>query len=955
MGQLTIAANRTTQGARSQARGKLFERLMSQVISHMGYSVDSKPNVNYAGMEIDIEGRQKLAGAPMYAECKCYETLVDAPKFNEFFGKYMTRWFRDKRAQGIFIALPGVNSHVKGLYKEHCEGNQDIIVRLCEREAVLDALFEARAIPRPDLVAERIPQEFGRAGDWEVLYSDAGLFWLQYVLKQGAAVASAIALFDSQGHLLTEKSAIKQITDLRPEIGKFEIYEPAPSSAAAPPSAVVAAPTTPAEPEEIVEVRGGSAWFEYQFPASPEHFVGRDEVLRGVDAFAASVLRGETSARGLLFEANSGWGKSSVVLACVSRLGSEGHLAVAVDCRSVTSSASILRIVELARREFSREVEGDLFYGALPECRITGFEGAIQCLLGLGSALKGHGKLAFIFLDQFENIFFLPDTLRRLRDVLLRVCDAETNVVLGFCWKGDLIASTSEFPYELRDSIARVCHPLPIDTFSEKETNALLSQLESELRSKLRKDLRFFLSEFSQGYPWLLKKLCAHVKAQRGKGVQQSEIANRLLNIEELFQEDLSGLSPEQEDALRRIARLAPVAVSELSDQFAPELVSSLVDRRLLVRIGHKYDIYWDIFRDYLNTGGVPVQQNYILRVEVNAVLKAAKTISDAGGEVKLAEFMRRGGLSEHSAYNVAKDMRLLGLAQLEGGSFRLQVQVPRAARDADLIQHIRVHLRERLAGNRLVSSIVQILRTEGPLRLDELSQHLAGWCPYVSATPKTWEMYSRILAKWMDLADLGMYDPHDRLLSYYDPGAELRQRDIKLAPRRGRGIPVPTVQYSPIEKLATSLGGLLRGGRLNEGGLRLSTMKKAFSALEDLGFVARAGRGFRLTPTLYAFVSASPEGRRDVFAHAAMRMNSFATFVAILREQPARVTHAKLALEIKRRLGASWADGTAMTNVKIMMDWASHAGLLPKPFAGRRTRGARPRPGNTAGGDRGA
>jgi hypothetical protein len=58
--------------------------------------------------------------------------------------------------------------------------------------------------------------------------------------------------------------------------------------------------------EEIVEVRGSSSCFEYQFPASPEHFVGRQPILEEIDSFTQAVISRETSSRGILFEANSG-------------------------------------------------------------------------------------------------------------------------------------------------------------------------------------------------------------------------------------------------------------------------------------------------------------------------------------------------------------------------------------------------------------------------------------------------------------------------------------------------------------------------------------------------------------------------------------------------------------------------------------------------------------------------
>lgn len=84
-------------------------------------------------------------------------------------------------------------------------------------------------------------------------------------------------------------------------------------------------------------------------------------------------------------------------------------------------------------------------------------------------------------------------------------------MVFGFCWKTDLVGLTNEFPFRLRDSVRAACLTLTLDKFSEAETSALLDRLSEEIRAPLRKDLRFFLSEFSQGYPWLLKKLCAHV------------------------------------------------------------------------------------------------------------------------------------------------------------------------------------------------------------------------------------------------------------------------------------------------------------------------------------------------------------------------------------------------------------------------------------------------------------
>jgi len=67
MGRLKILASGNSPQAQAQARGKLFEKLMADVLRHCGYSIDRIPSVNYAGMEVDIEGRAIATGIPLYA------------------------------------------------------------------------------------------------------------------------------------------------------------------------------------------------------------------------------------------------------------------------------------------------------------------------------------------------------------------------------------------------------------------------------------------------------------------------------------------------------------------------------------------------------------------------------------------------------------------------------------------------------------------------------------------------------------------------------------------------------------------------------------------------------------------------------------------------------------------------------------------------------------------------
>ena len=924
MGKLKILANGSTPQARAQARGKLFEKLMAEVLRQLGYKIENIPNVNYAGMEIDIEGRAIATGIPLYAECKCYETNVDSPKLQAFYGKYITRWRKEKRSIGLFIALPSVNSHAKGFYRENIEFDTETTVRLLEEEDVLNVIFETQKFLHPKNIVNLIPRDIGELGDWLLLYTNQGMFWVQYIIPPGEGIPSKVVIFDDKGNQLSSKEIIDIVKHLLPELEDFEIIT-------VEGFITLEKSSIKQEAEEIVEVRGSSSCFEYQFPASPEHFVGRKHFLEEVDSYVRKVINKETSSRSILFEANSGWGKSSVVLACLARLREKEHFSVAIDSRSASSSQFILRVVDYALKKFGNF--DCLISEEYKPKTITGFEGAVKALLLIGQELKRHDKVMFIFLDQFENLFFLHDALKRVRDLFFKVQDAQTNVVLGFSWKTDLVGLTSEFPYRIRDDIADSSKRILLDTFSNVETNALLDRLSQEIQAPLRKDLKFFLSEFSQGYPWLLKKLCAHVKAQIEGNTPQVDIANSLLNIEELFQEDLRGLSSEEEDALKRIARLAPINIQELGEEFKPEVIQSLVNRRLLMRIANKYDVYWDIFRDYLNSGRVPVQENYILRMQVGSVFRTTKLLSEADNKILYSEFRKRLNLSKKTLYNILRDMRLLGVVKVKKNYVILIVDLPSETEAFE--EALRKHLRERLKRNRLIWRILKRLEEKDKLIISEVSELVKNSCPYISATEKTWQTYASTFVKWMDATELAIYNSKEGFLSRYTLGSmEVRGPHSLLSRRRG-GMAIPPIQYIPVEKVALRLfESLKHREKIKWNGIKPSTIAKVFVALEELGFIRRKSRSILVLVKIEEFGS-DPENRHKLFAEAILKMESFNIFLEILdKYKNRRLRLAVLGMKFKEKLKADWKNSTAESNVKVMLNWVRYAKLAPGIWA---------------------
>ena len=921
MGRLKILAQGRSPQARVLARGKLFEAMMARILSHYEYSIEHILHEDTAEMEIDIAGKHKATGSPFFADCKFYETAIPASKLHAFYGKYMTRWHKDKRCHGLLIALPGVDLSAREFYREHIEGNPQVTAFLYEEDQVLKAISGIPGGISPDSVAKRIPRNMGKPGESFLLYTQKGLFWIQLITSQSKKTPDRFAIFNDSGIPVLDRPIISYLTKLYPELADFDNVTVG--------GTVVLQPGLFQDADEIVEVRGGSGYFEYQFPAPPEYFVGRRSLLKELDSFAIDLINKETTHRGIVLEAPSGLGKSSVVLASVARLQKMGHFAVAIDSRTASSSKFLPRIIDHTLRKF-----GD-FGGMLTEAycpkSTTGFVSAVKAMLDMGQILESHNKILFIVFDQFENIFLLPDVLKRIKDLFLQICEKQTNLILGFSWNRNLISSTHAFSDDLMEAVTDNSTKMILNTFTRAEIDVFLKKLSKELDETLTKDLHSFLVEFSQGYPWLLKILCFHVKVARQSGIPQADITGNLLSIEELFQNDLQKLSDKERASLLQIAGSAPMRLAESRPIFKPKIVQNLIRQGLVVNIGNTMDVCGDIFRDYLNTDALPHWDNYILGAKTGSVIKAVKILHGAGGTLDVSGFNKQTGLPGKFFYRVVKDMDLLGFVKIRKGEASLQIKLPPTPHDIEVV--LRNHLQDRLKGNRQVRRLLKTLQEKNALSIDKIAKLLKTWCTHISATRQGWLKHALILAEWMDTANLAVLDKKNRKLVRFDPATEIRERRLLLPKRRGAKI--PQIQYPPVEDIAIRLVRALHGdGRVNWTGLSKSTIFRALATLEDLGFIERKTSLIKVLPKGEEFVS-NPDRRAPLFAQGALRLTSFSRFLKILEFHQAKGnTLVKLGLELCDDLGTNWKNSTAETMAQIMLDWARHAKLAPGVFA---------------------
>ncbi len=914
MGKVKILVSDRTESAANRTRRELFESIVTKILNREGYRVDSVLASDPLQMELNIKGKHLKTGAPLYAVGRYSETTVTERDLQAYYGRYMVRWFENHQYHGVFFILPGFDEMAGKFYRQHIKSNKHVTVFLYEADDVLKSISEISELDNRFLTFE------GEAGEELLLYTKKGMFWVTFMTSYGKNTPDKIAFFDGKGAPITDRSVINFIVDLFPLLADFDhILKD---------KAVLLQPGLFPDADPIAEVSGSAEYFEYPLPVSPKHFVGRTSLFNILDVLTEQILSRRTRDRGIVIEAPLGWGKSSMVLASAAHVQKNGHIAVAVDCRTASSSTFVPCVIDYAALKFE-SLDGR---GRQKDQRqsISAFGDAVQRIFDIDRKLESMNKLMFVFFDQFEHVFFFPEVLRRIKELFLRISGKQTNIVMGFSWDREVVCSGPTCSDHEFDALADNCRKMILPAFSKAETNSLLKRLAKELGEPLTKDLQFFLHKFSQGYPWLLKMLCAHVKIARQSGIPQPAVPGILLGIEELFQQDFQHLSDAERHTLRQIAESIPGQFSTSSETVDPQVIQNLSRRGLIKSTGRVADVSRNILRHYLKAGELPFRIHFLFDTSIGQVMDALKILYDAGGILDIPGFKIRTGMPDHAFYALARDMDLAGLVTFTQGKVCLKLDM--SDKDKDLAVVLRNILRRRLSENHSVSKILKVLKTNRMLTMYDISALLEKLSPAITIKKRTWLIHAHMLSQWLDAADLALLDKNNKNLVYFDTESEIRARDLFL-PRR-RGGETPRVPYACVESIAERLVQSLHGdGIVDWTGLSKNMIFGGLAALEDIGFIQRKASLIKVLPRATAFV-ARPDRRVQLFAEGALKLRPFFVFIDILNtKQTTGSTLLELGRDLRGRLGAKWQQSTSEAHAKIMLNWARHANLAPGAF----------------------
>jgi len=339
--------------------------------------------------------------------------------------------------------------------------------------------------------------------------------------------------------------------------------------------------------------------------------------------------------------------------------------------------------------------------------------------------------------------------------------------------------------------------------------------------------LRRQIIESSQGFPWLIKKLCVHLWEQISLGASQAELADAF-DVASLFNRDLQALTVPEATCLKAIARSAPAGWYDILETYGDEVLRALQNRRLIVRSGDRLNLYWDIFKEYVLTQAVPSLPFTFLpsSPSIKALLAVAEQLVH-DTDTSLDELAKGSSIGAGTVQNIIHDLLMFGVATGSAGRLRLdeRVESPSAIH---VLQRIRDVVRRHA-----FTKVLSRFDHGQVISLDDLIESLKSTNRASQHRARTWRLYAERIVRWLQAAGF-IVNAKGSGWVYHDRGA------VVLPSQRLRRAGV-FLGEAPPAKALEALQWLSAGGPKSSKEIKAAGFRNAVSVLGRFGLVQAA------------------------------------------------------------------------------------------------------------------
>ncbi|MGM0944341.1 MAG: restriction endonuclease [Bacteroidota bacterium] len=728
------------EGSSNKAKGNCFENLIRNLLSIHHYNV--RGNINFAGMEIDLVADHKHNKESLYVECKAKEKVS-----SDELSKFAFNVSFKKVDKGYFYRTQELESQAGALLREIKERPEYKNLTFFEPNEIIQMLIDGKMIfePTSQFSSFQISKKI-------LAVTYIGDFLIYLINESNVLPTKFIVINANQNDKEVNAATIEILKNRIAEIATLSLIEN---------PIEYKKPENISNIEEILEtiseVQESENWYDY-LPASADkkHFVGRDEIRTSILSYFKEIREEKSPKRIFYLNGKSGWGKSSLVLEIKDRCRNKHYkkkfFAIAIDTRSAISDTfvalSFKKIINSAIK--NGFIKKDIFNEEIAFSSTNDLLSSESIRNALNN-LKLEDKFLVLIFDQFEDVFRKKDFFKTFYKFLSDVTDKKPNLIVGFSWKSDFFIQSDDPSYHLWQQAKEQAREFTISEFGEKEIDGIIKQLEGSV-GVIDKGVKDRIKESSQGLPWLTKKLCIHIFDQIQSGLTKEKLIESNLNIIDLFRKDEERLSSKELKAIKLIAKRAYDGSffdeTEVGDIIESQTIASLLHKRLIIRSGANYNIYWDIYRDYLVTGTIPIiGESYLLRQGVNLCLEVFLLFENQKPETLESLLQKHPkGIGSETLYNILIELRNLGIIQKNEENYSLNKDVVNTKQGfidfitAKFVNYTPYTSLRNIKQSRITKSdVIQTLKSIFKQDFQE----------------NTWDSYAKNLISWFLLSDL--------------------------------------------------------------------------------------------------------------------------------------------------------------------------------------------------------
>lgn len=651
-------------GASNKAKGNCFESLIRNVLTLHQYEI--RGNVNFGGMEIDLVAEHKHNKESLYVECKAKEKVS-----SDELSKFAFNVGYKEIDKGYFFRTQELESQAAALLSDLRSKPKYKNLTFFEPSDIIRMLTDGKMVfePLSNLTNQTISKKI-------LAVTYIGDFFIYIIHDYNAIPTKCYVVNAKENSKILGEEEIQLLKSRIDEISGLEFIFNLENL-----QSKIADTIEDSLIESISEVQESENWYDY-LPASSDknHFVGRDDIRTQMLQYFKDIANNRTAKRIFYLNGKSGWGKSSLVLEIKGRSTNKHYknkfYALAIDTRSANSDSFVaLSFKKLIQKAYiDNFIKHDIFS---KEITFTSNVDLIssESIVSLFDKLKQENKFLILIFDQFEDVFRKKDFFKTFYKFLSDVTDKKPNLIIGFSWKSDFFIQSDDPSYHIWQQAKEQAREFTVNEFGEKEIEGIIKQLEGSI-GDVTKSIRDRIKESSQGLPWLTKKLCIHIHDQIQAGLFKENLLESNLNIVDLFKKDEEGLDSEELKAIKLIAKKAYEGSyfdeTEVGDVIGGQTISSLLHKRIIIRSGANYNIYWDIYRDYLVTGQIPlIGESYLLRQGVNLCLEVFLLFENNKKEtIETLLQIHPKGISQETLNNILIELKNIGLINKDGEHF---------------------------------------------------------------------------------------------------------------------------------------------------------------------------------------------------------------------------------------------------------------------------------------------